>query len=211
MSLSLLALPNETPHDPAEDPPGSIDPLGTLPISERLTELVLPGVTARMYRGRFLTFCAVSAVVADRVAAARNDRGDTRLQARLAFERLFVYAVVRSHEAQGTRPRQLPGTRLARTALRRNEPLTKNNFLKAQSVNGAFGVMTRLARHLEILDAEDELGRAGLSLISAWSADQRISGILNEPTNGARDTWAPSKNHLFRTEIGCRAGGGLEK
>jgi len=29
MPLSLLALPNPTPYDPAEDPPGSIAPLGS--------------------------------------------------------------------------------------------------------------------------------------------------------------------------------------
>lgn len=55
MPLSLLALPNPTPYDPAEDPPGSIDPLGTLHLSERLADLLLPGFTARMYRARFLT------------------------------------------------------------------------------------------------------------------------------------------------------------
>lgn len=185
MPLSLLALPNETPYDAVEDPPGSIDPLGTLPISERLADLLLPGFTARMYRARFLTFCAVSAMVADRVASLLSQRGDARVDARLAFERLFVYAVVRAHEANGTRPRQLPGTRLARTALLQRQPLTKNNFLKAQSVNGPFGLVARLARHLEILDTEDQLGRTGLTLMSAWSADQKLREILDPQTEGS--------------------------
>jgi ABC-type lipopolysaccharide export system ATPase subunit len=35
------ALPYSTPYDPAEDPPGSIDPLGTLGTSERLAETLL--------------------------------------------------------------------------------------------------------------------------------------------------------------------------
>lgn len=50
MPLSLLALPNATPYDAAEDPPGSIDALGTLPLWERLADVLLPGFTARMYR-----------------------------------------------------------------------------------------------------------------------------------------------------------------
>ena len=44
-------LPMATPLDPAEEPPGSIDPLGTLAHAERLADALLPGFTARMWRG----------------------------------------------------------------------------------------------------------------------------------------------------------------
>lgn len=50
MSLSAKYLPRATPLDPAEDPPGSIDPLGTLGPAERIAEVLFPGFTARMWR-----------------------------------------------------------------------------------------------------------------------------------------------------------------
>jgi len=45
-------LPLATPYDPAEDPPGSIDPMGTVASAEQLADILLPGLTARMWRGR---------------------------------------------------------------------------------------------------------------------------------------------------------------
>src|SRR5438477_8700868 len=45
MPPELAWLPIPTPLDPAEDPPGSVDPLGTLADAERLAELLLPGFT----------------------------------------------------------------------------------------------------------------------------------------------------------------------
>ena len=64
MSLSARYLPRATPLDPAEDPPGSIDPLGTLGPAERIAEVLFPGFTARMWRPLLLTFVAVAALVA---------------------------------------------------------------------------------------------------------------------------------------------------
>ena len=55
MPLLAPALPTSTPFDPAEDPQSSIDPMGTLAHAERLVEVLLPGMTARMWRARFLT------------------------------------------------------------------------------------------------------------------------------------------------------------
>jgi hypothetical protein len=72
MKLSLL--PQSTPYDPAEDPPGSVDPLGTVTGAEQLAEVLLPGLTARMWRVRLLTFAALAAEVSKRVAAGRDDR-----------------------------------------------------------------------------------------------------------------------------------------
>ena len=84
MPLHSDWLPVATPHDPAEDPPGSLDPLGTLLQAERLAEILLPGFTARMWRGRLLTITTLAAHVADRVVIRMNSRDDVRLEARLA-------------------------------------------------------------------------------------------------------------------------------
>src|SRR5437899_2268241 len=59
-SLPFLTLP-----DPPQSGEGALDPLGMATIGDRLADWVLPGMTARMSRPRFLTAIAVSAVVCD--------------------------------------------------------------------------------------------------------------------------------------------------
>src|SRR5262245_28816139 len=139
MRLDFDWLPLATPLDPAEEPPGSIDPLGTLTHAERFAEALLPGFTARMWRARLLTFAAISTAVADRTVALMGGREDLRLDARLAFERLYVSAVVRMADRDpatyANDPRRLPGRDLAKKALLQGEPLTRANFLKGQAVN----------------------------------------------------------------------------
>ena len=187
--MKLRLLPQSTPYDPAEDPPGSVDPLGTVTGAEQLAEVLLPGLTARMWRVRLLTFAALAAEVSKRVAAGRDDRF---MDARLAFERLFVSAVARQDESDPAwrkASRRLPGIGLARQALRAgDQPLERANFLKGQGVNGPFGVISRLARDVGIVDESGELERAGTSLLLAWAEDQELPGLLddNDGREGAK-------------------------
>lgn len=189
MPLSSCALPLPTPYDPAEDPPSSIDPMGTLANAERLAEVLLPGITARMWRARFLTFTAVSARVADRVVTLMGGREDVRLEARLVFERLYVAGVARMHatdpEAWRHARARLPGSDLARRALSAEEPLTRSNFLKGQAVNGPYGVLATLATHVDIVDDEGQLARHATNVILAWAEDEGLDGVLDE--DGAKD------------------------
>ena len=190
MSLLPKYLPQATPLDPAEDPPGSIDPLGTLGAAERIAEVLFPAFTARMWRPRFLTFAAMASLVTQRVSAAGTGVVDGGLAGRLGFERLFVSGVVRQQirepGARGRATRRLPGSLLARRALRSgDQPLGRNNFLKGQAVNGPFGVIARLARHLGIVDEDDRLGRSGEELLLAWSADEELPGLLDEDNSGS--------------------------
>lgn len=185
MSLSATYLLRATPLDPAEDPPGSIDPLGTLGPAERIAEVLFPGFTARMWRPRLLTFAAVASLVTDRVKAGMPEREDGNMAARLAFERFFVSAVVRQQERNPETwriaARRLPGSLLARRALRaKDAPLGRSNFLKGQAVNGPFGVLARLARNIGIVDEDDHLSRAGEELLLAWSADVGLPGLLDD-------------------------------
>jgi hypothetical protein len=188
MPLDAAWLPLATPLDPAEEPPGSLDPLGTLAPVERLVEELLPGFTVRMWRARLLTYTSIAALVADRTVTLMGGREEFRLEARLAFERLFVSAVVRRHEEApdvfGDARRRLPGRAMARKALLGREPLTRANFLKGQAVNGPFGVMARLARHMEVIDDDGRLGRSGPGLLTAWRQDEGLPGIFDE--DGAR-------------------------
>jgi len=94
-------LPGSTQIDPAEDPPGSIDPLGTLAHAERLAESVLPKLTARMWRVRLLTIATITAAVAERTVALMEDREDMRLDpaATLSQRKLLYVALTRAKRA----------------------------------------------------------------------------------------------------------------
>ena len=184
MPLNVAWLPMATPLDPAEEPPGSLDPLGTLNYAERLAEVLLPAFTVRMWRARLLTFAAVAATVADRTVVLMGGREDLRLEARLAFERLFVSAIIRQSDRDpanyGRAARRLPGRDLAGRALLAGEPLTRGNFLKGQAVNGPFGVIARLARQLELIDDDRRVGRNAAALLLAWTEDEQIPGVFDE-------------------------------
>ena len=206
MPLTAAWLPMATPLDPAEEPPGSLDPLGTLNYAERLAEVLLPAFTVRMWRARLLTFAVVAATVADRAVARMEGREDIRLEARLAFERLFVSAMVRVSAKEpekygGALPR-LPGRDLANRALLAGEPLTPANFLKGQAVNGPFGVIARLARQVELVNADGCVGRNATSLLIAWSEDEQISGVLDEDGASTR-AGAGWMNDAVKTTIAC--------
>lgn len=216
VAVSLSVFPFATPYDPSKDPAASVDPVGTTSLAERLADLVLPGFTARMWRARFLTFSAVTSHVAKK-AAELADQDDTFDTARLAFERLYVSALVQcatndTELAGGIR--RTPGTDRARQAFARGEPLTRANFVKGQSVNGPTGVMARLARNLRLVDDENQLDTMGQELILAWSKDEALAGVLEgkkeagdggawllQMANGARDavkgTWPGKQSSLW--------------
>lgn len=188
--MKSILLPRSTPYDPAEDPPGSVDPLGTVTGAEQLAEVLLPGLTARMWRARLLTFAALAAEISKRVSGGREDR---LMEARLALERLFVSAIARQEEtdpAWRSASRRLPGISLARLALRAgDQPLERANFLKGQGVNGPFGVIFRLARDIGIVDVGGELERAGTELLLAWAEDQELTGLLDEQPGRLGADW----------------------
>ncbi len=180
-------LPQATVYDRTEDLLGSVDPLGTVPGAEQLADVLFPGMTARMWRARHLTFAALAALVAER---AMPDDESKRLDARLAFERLFVAAIARQGRGDNgwkQAARRLPGIGLARRA--GNQPLGGASFLKGQAINGAFGVVSRLARDLKLIDSEnDELESNGRSLLAAWARDQNLPGLLDDDNSDSAGT-----------------------
>ena len=60
VGLPFLSLP-----DPVASGEGALDPLGLSTIGDHLADWILPGLTARMNRPRFLTAIAVAAAVCD--------------------------------------------------------------------------------------------------------------------------------------------------
>ncbi len=187
--MRLESLPQPTSYDPADDPPGSVDPLGTVPGAEQLADLLFPGMTARMWRARHLTFVSLAALVAERVAQTMPNGESSQLEARLAFERLFVAAIAKQERRDDdwhAAARRLPGIGLARRAIDvGNQPLGRRNFLKGQAINGPFGVAARLARNLTLLADEEQLSRNGELLLMDWAKDQELSGLLDENGSGS--------------------------
>jgi hypothetical protein len=195
MPISIDYLPYPTPLDPSEDPADSIDPLGLTTPAEYLANLLVPGFTVRTWRARMITFDAVAAHVASGVVKRMNDREDVRVPARLIFERLYVSSVARAEKKNPEEilaaRRTLPGIGLARAALSRNEPLSKNNFLKGQAVNGLVGVTTRLAKNMDVLTSDMRAGRASLDLLQEWAYDEQLLGVLefDSPTQSDGSVW----------------------
>lgn len=188
--MHLQCLPRTTYYDPAEDPPGSVDPLGTVTGAEQLAEVLLPGVTARMWRVRLLTFAVLAAEVARRVSKEHEEQYQ---EARLTFERLFVSAIARKEtESDDWRAaaRRLPGIGLARLALvSGDQPLARPNFLKGQAVNGPFGVISRLAKDVGVIGVDGDRAGASTDLLLAWSEDQGLNGVLDDKPGSVGADW----------------------
>lgn len=175
-------LPFPTDFDDSDLAGMGADPMGTLAGAERLADRILPAMTARMWRPRYLTFAAIAAQVSQRVAA-ESDREAILADARMAFERLFVSALVRKDGEVGWEAALdgLQGRRLAKRAYLEGKPLTPWNFLSGAAVNGPFGVIARLARATGIVDDEELPGTSGTwdELAAAWGRDRRLPGFVH--------------------------------
>lgn len=173
--------------DPLLEGEGSIDPLGLQAIYERLADRVLPAVTVRMRRPRFLTAMAVGARVCggfnrDQMAA------DGVTPPWLVFEWFVVEAIVRQRDlrqrdfltdVQGT-----PGVTKVATALRDHGQLNARSYLKTPKVFGFSGVYKRLAVTAQVLTDDMDLDDAGHELVKAWEEDQGLEGFSSGHEGG---------------------------
>ncbi|MDR3153156.1 MAG: hypothetical protein LBW85_02525 [Deltaproteobacteria bacterium] len=194
MPLNRDCFPRLTPYDSADSGSGSLDFLGTGASAERLAEVIFPGFTARMWRPRLLTYSALASHVAARAAAESPEwRQDAFLESRLAFERIFVSAVIRGARKEGEGNNaavNLPGSIMARNALDSCDArLGRNNFLKNQADNGSFGVMSKMARSLGITDAKGLLLEQGYRLLDSWKkgeGEEARDFNLDPPASGSK-------------------------
>jgi hypothetical protein len=68
VTLTGFSLPELSAFDPPVAGEGSIDPMGLAAISDRLADLLVPGLRARMRRMRFVTAVAVGALTWETLA-----------------------------------------------------------------------------------------------------------------------------------------------
>jgi hypothetical protein len=163
--------------DPVTESEGSIDPLGLLGIYERLADRILPAITVRMSRPRFVTAIAVGARVCGEwdpdVTAA-----DGISPPWLVFEWHVVEALARCQDELADSLR-IPGLFKVRTALRNGRPIGDASYLKTPKVFGYTGVYKRLAIGLRVVNDEMTLDENGWELLAAWAADQELDGFLD--------------------------------
>src|SRR5688572_15654128 len=127
----MLILPKLTAFDPETKSEGSIDPLGLVPIADRMSVQLVPGVRERMTHPRFLTLIAVGTAVCqdfppDTVA---SDGISSPIQ---VYEWYMVQALVKMLKGNGLRG--LPGSEKASDAQKQDQPLNAARYLRVPSV-----------------------------------------------------------------------------
>lgn len=172
-----MPMPYRSLADPETQSEGSIDPLGLASLADQLADWLLPGMTARMWRPRFLAAIAASSFL---VEPFEEDIGkDGVSPAWIALEWYYVEAVAALADENGGNLRRVPGIDKARRALRERVPLSARRYLKTPKVFGFHGVYKRLARTLDIVDDSLRLGEKGYNLLKIWQEEQGLPGFLD--------------------------------
>ena len=115
-----LTLPAVSAFDPPVAGEGSLDPMGLAGLSDRLAELLVPGLRARMRPVRFVTAIAVGALAAETLA--EEPAADGVSSPAICFEWLVVEAFVRRIDRREL-PLGIPGSFKAQTVLTRGQRL----------------------------------------------------------------------------------------
>ncbi len=176
-----MLMPYRTLPDPEVQGEGSLDPLGLASAADRLAEWMLPGMTARMWRPRFLTAMAATAPVVqpfeDEIAR------DGVSPPWVVLEWYYVEALARIGRGGEADLRRVPGIDKARRAQRDGVPLSADRYLKMAKVFGFHGVYKRLARNLDVADDNLALGENGFRLLRIWEDEQGLSGFSDPEHN----------------------------
>jgi hypothetical protein len=170
-----MLTPLITLADPVTQAEGSIDPLGLAALADGLADIILPGMTARMWRPRFLTAIAVASIVTESFQDQVGADGVT--PAHLVFEWYAVEAFARSEGEGDADVRRIPGIDKARAAKREGIPMSARRYLKTAGIFGFHGVYKTLARALDITDSELLLGGSGYELARTWEQEQNLGGF----------------------------------
>lgn len=175
--MATLSAPVLSAYDPLTSAEGSIDPLGLASTYERLADAILPGITVRMRRPRFLTAIAVGAHVCSDLPPEilAKDGVSPPWQ---VFEWWVVEAHARSADLLPVRG-GIPGIQKAQAAISNKRPLSAAAYLRVPSVFGYTGIYRRLARQTHVLTTQNLLDDAGHRLLAAWTADQKLEGFLD--------------------------------
>jgi len=179
-----MPMPYRSLADPETQGEGSIDPMGLANLADQLADWLLPWMTARMWRPRFLTAIAASWLLIEPFEEEVAKDGLTPPW--IVLEWYYVEGVAALAEDNGGNLRRVPGIDKARRALREEVPLSARRYLKTPKVFGFHGVYKRLARALDIVDDSLRGGDVGYALLKIWQEEQDLPGFL-DGNHGAGD------------------------
>jgi hypothetical protein len=176
-----MFLPRLSAYDPEVKSEGSIDPLGLVPIADRLSVSLVPGVRERMSHPRYLSLIVAGVALCQEYPAdiIAKDGISNPLQ---IFEWYVVQALVKKFKSNGTLL-GLPGSDKTNDAMKRGVPLNAPRYLRVPTVFGFYGVYKTLAREIGLIEG-DRLGEPGDKLIRIWEKEQNLQGYysgLNGP------------------------------
>ncbi|AIS96924.1 hypothetical protein [Burkholderia thailandensis] len=171
--MSLLdQLPRLSAYDPGAVGEGGLDPLGLGATADRIADVLVPGIRARMSQPRFVTISAVGALAYQTLHELTADQGKTTVD--IAFEWLVVEAIVR-HPGNG-RTEGLPGNQKAARAKAANERLSRRTYLNGPRVFGFTGVYRPFSRNVGVLSSDDFPAENAIRLVNAWERDLQLPG-----------------------------------
>lgn len=176
MPLMGLALPAVSAYDPPATGEGSLDPMGLAATSDRLAEVLVPGLRARMSWVRFTTAMAVGAAATEPLVD--EPAADGVSTPAICFEWLLVEAFVRRIER--ALPSDIPGSQKARTAISRGERLSRQTYLSSPRVFGFYGVYKPFAVDAGVLTQDLAPGQRCIELVRAWEHDHELVGFADE-------------------------------
>lgn len=174
--MSLLdQLPRLSAYDPGAVGEGGLDPLGLGAISDRIANVLAPGIRARMAQPRFVTISAIGAIAYQTLHELTADQGKTTVD--IAFEWLVVEAIVRN--PGNDRAEGLPGSQKAARAKAANERLSRRTYLNGPRVFGFTGVYRPFSRDVGVLTSDDFPAENSVRLVSAWERDFQLPGYVD--------------------------------
>lgn len=184
-----MIFPFLTTYDPPGSSEGTLDPLGLYQIADQLAVHLVPAVRERMQRIRFLTAMAVGAMITEELEDDPRHRDASPF---LVWEWLVVEALIRT---MGEDPSLwgVPGTQVARRAIREHGYLDARSYLKTPRIFGFHGVYKRLAMHLDLINVHLGQGPAADGLVDVWAKGLNLGG-----TEGAQKLFSRWRDGLRR-------------
>ncbi len=162
--------------DPMLEEEGSVDPLSLARTYERLADRMLPAVTVRMSRIRFLSAMCVGSLACSTFEPEAL-AADEVSPPWLVFEWFVIEAFARAGgdaNLQG-----IAGLQKVRRSLDSQRPVSAATYLKTPKVFGFSGIFRRLANGATILDEDLGLDDGGWELLRAFERDEKLEGLID--------------------------------
>jgi hypothetical protein len=174
--MNGLVLPAVSTYDPLEGGEGSLDPMGLAAMSDRLADLLVPGLRARMRSARFVTAMAVGSLACEPLADRTPADGVSTPA--ICFEWLVLEAFVR--RIGNAMPTGVPGSLKTRNILVQGGRLSAATYLKSPGVFGFNGVYKPFAIESRVVEPGLEPGPRAAEVVRAWEADQGLDGFVDQ-------------------------------